>query len=70
MTSAAAAMHHDPRYWHRPDDFLPERWLDHRGKFMTKKEGFLPFGVGKFTTKKEGFQSLLNLHCFPTNLYL
>ncbi|XP_050734563.1 cytochrome P450 2L1-like [Eriocheir sinensis] len=40
-------IHRDPRYWDNPDEFLPERWLDSDGKFVTKKEGFLPFGVGK-----------------------
>ncbi|XP_071521962.1 cytochrome P450 2L1-like isoform X2 [Panulirus ornatus] len=48
ISSAAETMHHNPHYWDRPDEFLPERWLDHEGKFTnSKKEGFLPFGVGK-----------------------
>ncbi|XP_047472152.1 cytochrome P450 2L1-like [Penaeus chinensis] len=47
VSTAAAAMHHDPRYWNEPEKFKPERWLDDQGKFTTKKEGFLPFGVGK-----------------------
>ncbi|ROT68377.1 Cytochrome P450 2L1 [Penaeus vannamei] len=36
-----------PRYWNNPEKFMPERWLDDQGKFTTKKEGFLPFGIGK-----------------------
>ncbi|ROT68380.1 Cytochrome P450 2L1, partial [Penaeus vannamei] len=47
VSTAAGAMHHDPRYWNNPEKFMPERWLDDQGKFTTKKEGFLPFGVGK-----------------------
>ncbi|XP_071546777.1 cytochrome P450 2L1-like [Panulirus ornatus] len=47
IISAVASMHHDPRYWDHPDQFLPDRWLDHNGNFNTQKEGFLPFGVGK-----------------------
>nr|XP_053655244.1 cytochrome P450 2L1-like [Cherax quadricarinatus] len=47
VASAAAAIHHDPRYWDHPDEFQPERWLDSEGKFVSKKEGFLPFGIGK-----------------------
>ncbi|XP_042884301.1 cytochrome P450 2L1-like [Penaeus japonicus] len=44
---AIASVHYDPRYWKQPEKFMPERWLDAEGKFNTKKEGFLPFGVGK-----------------------
>ncbi|XP_071514745.1 cytochrome P450 2L1-like [Panulirus ornatus] len=47
INSSATTMHHDPRYWDHPNEFLPERWLDPEGKFATKKMGFLPFGVGK-----------------------
>nr|XP_027230053.1 uncharacterized protein LOC113821725 [Penaeus vannamei] len=47
VSTAAGAMHHDPRYWNNPEKFMPERWLDDQGKFTTKKEGFLPFGIGK-----------------------
>ncbi|XP_042218258.1 cytochrome P450 2L1-like [Homarus americanus] len=47
VIGAQETIHHDPRYWNRPDEFLPERWLDQQGKFTPKKEGFLPFGVGK-----------------------
>ncbi|KAG7171699.1 Cytochrome P450 2L1-like 9, partial [Homarus americanus] len=45
VMGAQETVHHDPRYWDRPDEFLPERWLDQQGKFTAKKEGFLPFGV-------------------------
>ncbi|XP_050734557.1 cytochrome P450 2L1-like isoform X1 [Eriocheir sinensis] len=47
VSGTAFSIHRDPRYWDSPDEFLPERWLDSDGKFVTKKEGFLPFGVGK-----------------------
>ncbi|XP_047471897.1 cytochrome P450 2L1-like [Penaeus chinensis] len=47
INSAAASIHFDSRYWDQPEKFLPERWLDKDGKFCTKREGFLPFGVGK-----------------------
>ncbi|XP_064113300.1 cytochrome P450 2L1-like isoform X1 [Macrobrachium nipponense] len=47
VTSASMAIHHDERYWEEPHRFLPERWLSPEGKFVMKKEGFLPFGTGK-----------------------
>ncbi|KAL5403457.1 hypothetical protein PMIN06_009756 [Paraphaeosphaeria minitans] len=34
----------DPRYWHRPDDFLPERWIGEG--FGDRKEAFNPFLLG------------------------
>lgn len=47
INGAAFTIHNDLRYWDNPDEFLPERWLDQDGKFVSKKEGFIPFGVGK-----------------------
>ncbi|KAG0694975.1 Vitamin D 25-hydroxylase [Chionoecetes opilio] len=45
LNGAIFTIHHDTRYWDNPDEFLPERWLNDEGKFVTKKEGFLPFGI-------------------------
>ncbi|XP_042855772.1 cytochrome P450 2L1-like [Penaeus japonicus] len=39
--------HKDPRYWDRPEEFRPERFLDADGKFVAQREGFLPFSVGR-----------------------
>ena len=47
INGSSFTIHYDTRYWDKPDEFLPERWLDQEGKFVTKKEGFLPFGVGE-----------------------
>ncbi|KAG0699338.1 Cytochrome P450 2L1 [Chionoecetes opilio] len=47
LNGAIFTIHHDTRYWDNPDEFLPERWLNDEGKFVTKKEGFLAFGIGK-----------------------
>lgn len=47
LNTAIFTIHKDPRYWNKPEEFMPERWLDQDGKFVTKKEGFIPFGVGK-----------------------
>jgi cytochrome P450 len=35
---------HDPRYWHDPDAFLPERWIG--DGFGDRKEAFNPFSLG------------------------
>ncbi|XP_068240649.1 cytochrome P450 2L1-like isoform X2 [Palaemon carinicauda] len=47
VTPVSFSIHYDPRYWDKPDAFLPERWLSPEGKFVMRKEGYLPFGVGK-----------------------
>ncbi|XP_042856202.1 cytochrome P450 2L1-like [Penaeus japonicus] len=41
------AVHHDRRYWDDPEKFSPERWLDDQGKFVARKDGFMPFSIGK-----------------------
>lgn len=45
------ALHHDERYWERPDEFWPERWLDEEeggagGKIVP--DAFVPFSIGAF----------------------
>ncbi|KAH7339256.1 cytochrome P450, partial [Pyrenochaeta sp. MPI-SDFR-AT-0127] len=35
---------HDPRYWHDPESFRPERWIG--GGFGDSKEAFHPFSLG------------------------
>jgi cytochrome P450 len=40
-------LHRNPRFWNRPDDFIPERWLDPE----LRDEGitcgaYIPFAVG------------------------
>ena len=36
----------DPDYWHDPEIFKPERFLNESGEVI-KEERFIPFGVGK-----------------------
>ncbi|XP_045612488.1 cytochrome P450 2L1 [Procambarus clarkii] len=68
LSTAQEYIHHDPRYWDRPEQFLPERWLDQDGKFVAKKEGFLPFGVGKRSCLGEGL-ARMELFIFTTTVF-
>lgn len=41
------ACHHDPSFWYRADDFLPERWLASEGEELYPKRGaWRPFEYG------------------------
>ena len=41
------AIHRDPKYWHRPDEFLPERWLVAPGDPLYPVKGaWRPFSSG------------------------
>ncbi len=43
------AIHHDPRFWDRPDEFLPDRFLpqpDGSPPAALAGNAFIPFGVG------------------------
>ncbi|KAF2102973.1 cytochrome P450 [Rhizodiscina lignyota] len=40
------ALYHNPRCFTRPDDFIPERWLDDPHFAADKKDAFQPFSVG------------------------
>ena len=43
------ALHRNPRLWHRPDDFVPERWIDPNLKDLDQGQrsgAFMPFANG------------------------
>ncbi|XP_030056904.1 vitamin D 25-hydroxylase isoform X2 [Microcaecilia unicolor] len=40
------SVHYDEKYWHDPDIFYPERFLNSSGQFV-KKEAFIPFSLGR-----------------------
>ena len=43
------AIHHDPRFWDAPDEFIPERFLPEADGTPSKalaNPGYIPFGVG------------------------
>ncbi|XP_050695435.1 cytochrome P450 2L1-like [Eriocheir sinensis] len=68
LSSSVFAIQSDSRYWNQPEKFMPERWLDESGKFVSKKEGFLPFGVGKRTCPGESL-ARMELFVFLTTIF-
>jgi cytochrome P450 len=41
------SLHRNPEFWHRPDDFVPERWLDGCLKDAGQSNGaYMPFAFG------------------------
>lgn len=49
------AMHKDKDLWKDPEVFRPERFLDFKGRFSTKKDFSLPFGAGRRLCAGETF---------------
>lgn len=41
------ALHRSRRYWHRPDEFVPERFLDGTAGGEARRNLLLPFGAGQ-----------------------
>lgn len=41
--------HRDPQWWHRPDDFIPERFMGEDSEDRQHKFLYLPFGAGPHT---------------------
>ena len=41
------AIMRDPAAWERPDEFVPERFLDKAVEFQGKDYEFIPFGSGR-----------------------
>lgn len=40
-------MHHNTHLWNRPEDFIPERWLNNNNKDKGIEQGaFMPFAIG------------------------
>lgn len=54
------ALHRDPRWWDRPEEFAPERWLTPAGEFSEDAPGqpkgaWFPFGAGTRVCIGESF---------------
>ncbi|GFU01048.1 cytochrome P450 2F2 [Trichonephila clavipes] len=48
ITANLWALHHDPKYWDNPDEFLPERFLTDGGtKLIKQPASYAPFSTGK-----------------------
>jgi cytochrome P450 len=48
INSAIVALSRDPKYWHRPDEFIPERFLvrDENDPLYPVKNAWQPFSLG------------------------
>lgn len=46
MHLAIYTMHHDPRLWHKPEAFRPERFLPGEEADTRHPNAFMPFGIG------------------------
>lgn len=42
-------IHRDPRYWQKPDEFLPERFGERREEMGTDGAPYIPFNLGDFS---------------------
>jgi len=40
-------LHHNPKFWERPDELYPEHFLDSKGNLSLKNTAFMPFEIGK-----------------------
>ncbi|KAM9445558.1 cytochrome P450 17A2 [Clarias gariepinus] len=59
-------IHHDPKYWEKPDQFIPDRFLDGLGKKITPNS-YLPFGAGPRVCVGESL-ARIELFLFLSNL--
>uniref|UniRef100_A0A914QV90 Cytochrome P450 n=1 Tax=Panagrolaimus davidi TaxID=227884 RepID=A0A914QV90_9BILA len=57
----------DERYFPEPEKFMPERFLDKKGKFFQPTE-LMPFGIGKRACLGEGL-ARLELYLFTANIF-
>tara|TARA_R110002003_G_scaffold702_11_gene21165 strand:- start:6678 stop:7217 length:540 start_codon:yes stop_codon:yes gene_type:complete len=47
------ALYRDPRNFIRPDEFIPERWLDNP-ELVLRKDAFMPFSTGPYSCAGKG----------------
>jgi len=60
-------VHRDPAYWKKPDQLYPEHFIDAEGHFITKRDGFIAFGIGKRKCPGQDVAQM-ELFCFLSNL--
>ena len=58
---ALGGLHRDPRYWDRPDEFWPERWLED-SPAACPVQAYLPFGFGTRQCTAEEFSTRLGVY--------
>ena len=61
------SIHFDPKYWDTPEAFLPERWLNENGQFISPSKGFILFSLGRRSCIGEAFAKL-EIHMLTTML--
>jgi cytochrome P450 len=47
------ALYHDSRNFAKPDEFIPERWID-RPELILRKDAFIPFMTGPYSCAGKG----------------
>lgn len=48
------ALYRDPRNFVRPDEFIPERWLDKEEELVKRRDAFMPFSTGPYSCAGKG----------------
>lgn len=53
----AYGMHHNPKYWDHPEDYLPERFIEGTPEYarVANRNAWLPFGGGQRACPGEKF---------------
>lgn len=60
------SIHHNPKYFPRPHDFIPERWLSEKDGFICKEQADIPFAA--YILFSAGTRACLGRHLAITEL--
>lgn len=59
-------LHRHPSYWERPDDFLPERWMDSAAENQRPRFSYIPFSGGPRQCIGDNFSRLESILLLAT----